>query len=540
MSCKCSFLVILSIILLLPSLPAWTQEMGAPPKLAPIELLPATMTIEDITVTTSILGEETFRPKGTSMKLNLQDAIEIALERNYQVINSGHSLKQSLANLELTRSNYRGKFDLDARVDENIRTRTGGTFRIDPDKGLISDVEKKTDNQELFTIGPRYQQTFRNGSSLSISPQYQYIHDTDGAYDSSAKYPEGFKTDDMYDVDVRYNFPLNSRPRKDIETEIENSKLSTIQSDYDLYMRKQIITQQTISNYWNIIGMYVDVDIQKERLLQSRRIEFMRRVQYENENAAQVDVGLAQIDVMNNESTLISTEGRLRSSVESFNIILGLPVETKLELTDKLEVSPLPMTAKEYISLVTENNLELKSLRLSIRQAENSLGVARLGQQPDLTLSTFYQRDDEGTQDIGAALVFSWPFSDGGATKARVRGQTEALERQRISLWNQERVLIQESYSNLRNLELEVKRIGILEKNVERAYINMQNAEFRFKESGTISFRDMQDYQLDLAQSRQSLVNAQVSYNVAKANLMQNIHHYKPSEEVIPILKILD
>ncbi|MBD3265691.1 hypothetical protein GF373_03400, partial [bacterium] len=109
------------------------------------------------------------------------------------------------------------------------------------------------------------------------------------------------------------------------------------------------------------------MDIQNERLLQAKRIEFIFQTQYEFENASEMEVGQAQIDVQNNEAQLIDLEGNLRSAVETLNYILGIPLETNLDLTDTLQVSPLPLNANHYVDEVTSTNLQLKNMRIAIQ-----------------------------------------------------------------------------------------------------------------------------------------------------------------------------
>jgi outer membrane protein TolC len=498
----------------------------------------AEATIEDITVSASLLGTESFRPSGLKVQLSLHDAIEIAMESNPQVRMSHHSLVQSLANLDLTESSYRDQYDLGGRLSENLRTRSSG-FRIDTNRGLVAENVSHTENNELFTLGPTYSRTFRNGSNVSISPQFQFEHDSEGAFDQGASNPKGNREEDRYSINMQYDMPLNSRPREEIRQRIENSKLSAIQSDYDLYLRERQITESVINNYWNIKRQSEQVEVQRERLLQSMRVEFIQKTKFRYENAAQVEVGEAEVDVLSNKANVISIEGSLRNAIENFNIVLGIPIETQLELTDELKVEPLPLPAEQYVTLVTSTNLELKSLRLSIQQTENNLQVAKLGQQPNLTLSTYFNRTDEGTQDVGGALVFSWPFGDGGATKARIRVQLESLERLRINLWDLERQLVQEVFGDLRNLQLETQRISIFERNVEQAYINLDNALFNFQQSGRISFRNLQDFQLELARSRSDLIQSIVTYNIAKSRLILKVHDYNSSPEIKPLMPVL-
>ncbi len=515
----------------------WSQDdLSEPIELSEEVSTEAVEHVEDITGTVQILKEEDFRPRGEELQITLEEAMDIAMQKNPDLRMAEHGLESSLADVEQTESGYRNQYDVQASVDETFRRRSGGSFRVDPDRGLISDNFTTNENNTRIQVGPRYTRQFRDGSFFEVNPSFEFEHDSDAAFDRSQSNPSGNNYEDRYNINFSYNYPLNSRPREETRTEIENSRISAIQSDMSLHMREQQITDQVISSYWNIKRLELESDIQNERLLQARRIEFINKVKLENEQIAELDYGQAQVDVLNNEANLIGIEGDLRSSVERFNVILGLPLTTRLELEDDLEMKPLPMSSSEYIQKVTETNLELETLRLSIRRLKNSLRVARMGQQPSLTWTNFYDRSDEGDQNIGTGLVFNWNFGDGGATKARVRALEENLKQSEIDLWNTERSLVQETYNDLRGLQLELQRIDILEKNVEMAARVLDNALFTYTNYGEISFRQMQDFQIDLATNRSRLVQAMVSYNVSKSNLLARVHEYVPDERIQPYL----
>lgn len=520
-----------TIAIAVSALGANSQETGSTSSYN-LDVKPAYESIEDITGFHSLLGKEDFRPSGPTKTLTLKETINLAMKKNPSIRISKLGLDQSLANLALTESTYKNTYRLDAQANENLRRLVGGKFRVDPEKGLVRESFEHYENSETFTLSPVYQRTFKDASRLTVSPQYRFQSDSDAAFDASSTNPAGKNYDNMYNVDITYDYYLNSKPRQEIRQRLENAKLSTIQADYDIFQTQKQTENAIIGQYWRIKQFEEEVDIQNERLLQAKRIEFIFQTQYEFENASEMEVGQAQIDVQNNEAQLIDLEGNLRSAVETLNYILGIPLETNLDLTDTLQVTPLPLNANHYVDEVTSTNLQLKNMRLAIQKTQNSLRVARLGQQPDVLLSGSYFRNDEGQENLGAALIFSWPFGDGGATKARVQSLRKQLEQQEINLWNTERSLIREAYDDLRNLQLLAKQIEIQKQNVDKAYINLENALFNFQEFGRISFRDMQDFQMDLSRSRSQLASAKVSYNLAKSNLLSKVHYYEPSVEV--------
>ncbi|MBZ0257209.1 TolC family protein [bacterium] len=534
---------LLAVLAVLASALTGAAQMDTPnieqEPIAPLEIynyFGSVDSIEDLTGTVRLLKEGNYRPAGEKKTLSLEEAIEVAKENNPQMNISRSSLRSALWQRDLTEAAYRGLFDLGASFSEQLRTFSAGSVRFDENQGQVFETRSDTRNVEAASLRPQYRQQFKNGFSVNVQPNLDFEHDSDGSYDNKPGNDEELTGG----VNMNLSYPLLSRPHLSIQRDLENADINSLQSDLSLYLQGKSVRQSVINNYWRIKQLERELEIQNERLIQSLQIEFIFRTQYEFENASKVQVGEAQIDVLNNQANLISQEGSLRDSKEVFNITLGLPLETDLDLSDELKVEPLSMSGEECIHLVTENNVELKDLRLSIRQQENNLRVTKLGQQPDFNFSGQYFRNDESTETMGIGLTFNWAFGDGGATRARVRITEENLERLHIQLWNLERQLVQETYDDLRTLDLQRERIMILERNAKQAEINLDNALFTFKEFGRITFRDMQDSQIDLAQSRVSLVQAIVSYNISKSSLMQKIHNYTPSEEVAPLIDLLN
>lgn len=214
--------------------------------------LMAVETIDDITGFTTLLGEEPFRPTHGERTLTLKEAIAIAMEKNPDLLRAGLGVEQSLANLDLTESSYRNQYSINGQLRETLQRLKGGQFRLDPEKGLIKENIIHYENSELFSMGPTYQRTFKDASSITIQPGLEYQHDSDGAFDSSVANPAGYNYEDRYSIDVSYNYYLNSRPRLEIQQRIENAKLSAIQSDYSLFQTGKEIEDLVIGQYWQI------------------------------------------------------------------------------------------------------------------------------------------------------------------------------------------------------------------------------------------------------------------------------------------------
>ncbi len=225
------------------------------------------------------------------------------------------------------------------------------------------------------------------------------------------------------------------------------------------------------------------------------------------------------------EAGLLAAKSGLEDDYEALNLLLGTPINYRIQLTDPLEVAKGERVAQDYIDLALSTNLNLETIRLSLKQSENSLGITRLGQQPTVELVNSYQRDDGGDNMANFQFQVLWPFGDGGATRARVRASESRIEEQQIRLWEEERALRQEVLQVLRQIETAKEQLKINEENVRLAGEALEIANFQF-ENGEIGFRDLQDAQIDLANSRFSCAGTIRTLNVSYAALESLIHEH--------------
>ncbi|MFH1741231.1 MAG: TolC family protein [bacterium] len=464
------------------------------------------------------------------LSLSLDAAIDVALENNPSLLEARSRLEAADADLDLSRSPYRPlvNFDTDAsarfvgihEIGGNVvldATRSAQEGRLIYDRLGTNDFRRE--DHEEFNVTQRLTRTFHNGTQFQLETSESMLQDSLSYYDD-----DPYRSHDLQSAArVNYTIPFNSRERLRIRTNLNNADLSYEQSLNSLTQQQEDVIYRVNVAYWNLKYSEEDLAIQRDYLDQSRRTYESFQIRNEYGFVSDFDVKQSRVAMRRIEASLLAQETQVRDQYESLNLLLGLPIDHRIELTDPLKVSEQVRSDEEYIDLVLSTNLLLKNIRLGIDQSENNLTVTKLGQQPSVALVNSYQRDDGGDSYANFLFQVSWPFGDGGATKARVRASENRIEEQRIRLWDEERSLRQQVIQILRQIETAREQLTINEENAILSKEALDIANFRF-ENGQIEFRDLQDAQIDLANSRVSQANTIRSLNVSFAALESLIH----------------
>jgi len=485
--------------------------------------------------TFSLLDRQTPTPVPTpppDLSLSLKAAIDVALENNPNLRQARSALEAADANFDLSRSPYRTLIDLGSVASTRLYKvhEIAGATVLNPTRSAqegrpvydyLGRHGSRTGDSEEIGVSQTLAKTFRNGTRLQLETDQTILQDSLRYYDD--------RPDQSHDLQglarVSYAIPFNSRERLSIRTSLENAELSYQQALNNLYQQREQVMYQVQVSYWSLKLREANLQILRDDLAQRRWTYEYYQIQYEYGFAPEFSVKQSRVSMREREASILDQEAVLRSSYEDFNLLLGLPVEYRVELIDSLEVPTLGRAREEYVDLVLATNLRLKNVHLGLDRMDNDLAVTRLGQQPGVQLTSSYQRDDGGDSFANFQFQVSWPFGDGGATRARVRASESRIEEERIRLWDMERSLKQQVLQLLRDIETAQHQLEINEERAKLAAEALDTANFKF-EHGQIDFRDLQAAQLDVANSRFTLAQTRFDLNVAIGELESLIHEY--------------
>ncbi len=310
------------------------------------------------------------------------------------------------------------------------------------------------------------------------------------------------------------------------------------------------IIQSVVALYWNVVQARENLAVQKKSLAQARQ-------SYAHDKRA-LDLGaLSPLDIYSSQSqmalrrvTVIQAQYALVQAEDNFRNVIGADVDPHiralaLDLTD----SPRPSGALFSTDISTAlakaltNRPEIESVREQLLNDETGVRLARNQLEPNLSLTGTFQSNGLGGDEINSAVTppviispggfgdalhqvfgFGYPVYGAGFTltfpiknRAAQANLGDALVARRHDLYSERQIRqvitldVTNAVHQLEESKLSTEAAKI---SYDLAQKNLQ-AEQRKYELGAGQIQFVLQAQTDLAQAEQSLVNAQVGYQLA-------------------------
>lgn len=254
--------------------------------------------------------------------------------------------------------------------------------------------------------------------------------------------------------------------------------------------------------------------------------EHLRHVQdsYDVGVVAKVDVLRSEVELADAEQNLIKADNAKKVAQHNLNKIIGLPLETELNLTDTLQFAPYEHELEYCLNFAEANRPELEQAKQKVRAAKGGVRVARSGYMPQISInaSDEWTNNDKhkgwpGNQDEnwGVGATATWKVFDCGVTLSNIHAAEARTRAAKESLRDTENSVM-----------LDVRNI----------YYNMHEAERRIHTADVVVARAQEDY--DIAQLRYQngvgtntdVLDAQVALNQAKTNYIQACYDFSTSK----------
>jgi outer membrane protein len=240
------------------------------------------------------------------------------------------------------------------------------------------------------------------------------------------------------------------------------------------------------------------------------------------------DVLKTKVELANQQQNEVVAQNAVNLARSRLASLLGLPVETALEVEDILRYRPIEVKYSEAKDVARAKRPELKALKLQLKQAEYSIQQARSGYFPEIGLSASYDytSDSADLQDslyydhtgwtVGAQL--SWNFWEWGRTRDQV-SQRQAAQRKLVAVRQdlEDQVDLQVKQAILYLVD-SAKNIVTAKTSIVQAKENYRITMERYKEQLTTN-TELLDAQTLLTQAQNNYYTALSVYNIAEARL---------------------
>ncbi|MBO5678629.1 MAG: TolC family protein [Bacteroidaceae bacterium] len=475
--------------------------------------------------------------KADTYYLTLEASIELAKEKSYTMLNLKENLKIAEYNLKSATSSLKTHIDFSLTMPEfNQTVRTW-----DDTTGVSFYSVKRMDyggtvtvNQPLITNGNIYWETSLNS--------YDDLYNSD----RSATFNTRLRLRQPIDALYGYN---------SIRSSLKSARLDYERTNKSLRREELNLEYRVSSSYYNLLSLQRSTEIallDYERQTEANQIAqnkyasgLIREV-----DALQMEVDLAEAQ-NSYEMALINQE----SAINSFKELLGIELTDSVILSDELKYTVVVVDEDKAVEYALKNRTELRDQDIAIEQQQMAIrqrkadGMIR-GYFDAYVQKTGTSMDDISTSYIntlhtsatdfmdrpinyGVGITLSVPLLDWGENRARVRA-AEARQRQNyLAKEELERSIETETRNSVAQLNNNLKRLQLLEKNVVIAEKSFDITLQRFSD-GDIDSQTLALERNRLNSAYRNHLSAYIAYQLSLSDIMRKtLYDFEKDEPLI-------
>lgn len=280
--------------------------------------------------------------------------------------------------------------------------------------------------------------------------------------------------------------------------------------------------------YYGLLKAVQLRDVQREALDLAK--EQLRKTEslFDLGSASKSDLLKAQVQVAQEELTLITAEKNAATARLGLCYAMGIDVTTDLEAVDPpadpSEGGALEVVLGEAIA----RRPDIRAQEETVTAARRSLLAAKAGRWPDLSLSVRYGRSqdsfDEFFGDVSdeynrsVSVSMSLPVFDGLSTTASIARAKAALRSQELTLKDAKLSAAYEIETARLTVDEQRSRVATAETALLRADEDLRVSEERFR-LRSASMLELIDARVAYSRARADLVQARYDHESAKAEL---------------------
>lgn len=313
-----------------------------------------------------------------------------------------------------------------------------------------------------------------------------------------------------------------------VEGQIDVAKLGKTNAQEEILRVEQATKYSAIQGYYGLLAYQELQGVYHEAVDNLQGHLDNVQAQYNVGTKAKVDVLSSDVSLANAKTTAITADNNVAVTESNLNNILGLPLETKLNLADhQLPFDTYNISLQEATDYAMKYRPEVLQAAIAVQEAERNIDIADAGNKPTVAITGGNDWADNTFPGIDAnkrswkvAAGVTYNFYDGGATKAKVNQakqdllvarETEQKTREAVQLE------VKQAYLNIRSAAQKVEETQTV---VDQARENYRIQNIRYQAGVGINL-DVLDAQLSLNEAQVNHIQALYDYNVGIAKLEQ-------------------
>jgi outer membrane protein TolC len=289
---------------------------------------------------------------------------------------------------------------------------------------------------------------------------------------------------------------------------------------------------QLYSVYFNVAQLTESKSIFKQALEVSKERQLRAESAFKFGQSNKLSVLNAQVDVTNDSISLLEVSQQLDNAKRDLNLLLSQSMDTQFAVSTQVEfVSEIEL--EELLSKATENNVSLLKQKQNTQINSYDIKVSQSGYLPTVGLvgsygwnlnkspaSAFFPGSNNNSFSMSFGANLSWNLFDGGRSMTRVQNAKIALENQKI-LTEETKLTFDRDLSNALQSFKNAKQIfSIQEKQVETGSYNFERSQAQYN-LGSITAIEFRQAQINLRNAQNQWTLAKYQAKLAELQVLQ-------------------
>ena len=442
----------------------------------------------------------------TAEVLSLQECIDLAMQNNLQHQRNQQDLDNS--HVQLTAAQAPFTFGMDAFV-----TAPSFTGLRDTQENVALQTRVREENTDVSYSGNlRMTQRLRHLGQFTL---------TSAALrrDFSSNRREDF-LDYSGSTRLAYERDILGQPSEEIALKRAEHSLQSARLNFD--RQRLQLEGQVIDDYYDLVQSVRELEIEEQRLAQSRANLELAQRKFEVGLIAEVEALRLQVEMLQAEATYDQAQTDIELRRDLLRETLGLDVWEPITIDTDVQYEIHPIDAQRALEIGLARRTDMKRAEIFAEINELNLAEARRRNGINATFGANVSMQGRGSEISavsdnfernrwGVDLQISLPLIDSGQRQASISQARIALEQSRLGREQQRRLIIQQVRDATRRVHEAERQIDLRQAALEFAQRTYDVEQSRF-ELGLADSQQLLQAQGNLTQARINALAAVIGY----------------------------
>lgn len=442
----------------------------------------------------------------TAEVLSLQECIDLAMQNNLQHQRNQQDLANSRVRLTAAQAPF--TFGMDAFV-----TAPSFTGLRDTQENIALQTRVREENTDVSYSGNlRMTQRLRHLGQFTLTSVAL-------RRDFSSNRREDF-LDYSGSTRLAYERDILGQPSEEIALKRAEHSLQSARLNFD--RQRLQLEGQVIDDYYDLVQSVRELEIEEQRLAQSRANLELAQRKFEVGLIAEVEALRLQVEMLQAEATYDQAQTDIESRRDLLRETLGLDVWAPLEIDTEVQYEIHPIDDQRALEIGLARRTDMKRAEIFAEINELNLAEARRRNGINATFGANVSMQGRGPEigDVsdtfernrwGVDLQITLPLIDSGQRQANISQARIALEQSRLGREQQRRLIIQQVRDATRRVHEAERQIDLRQAALEFAQRTYDVEQSRF-ELGLADSQQLLQAQGNLTQARINALAAVIGY----------------------------